>query len=144
MIKKVLIIFIIIINLIGVCYGTEELLEEGKKTFGVNDFVKEAEIYTKDVFPDLDLGTLFNAGTNGEIDLGFFKKIIFNLIGSEVSGAIKLMITVLVVIIINSVCKAILENLGNEDTVKIVYLLQYLIIIIVVTSIFVSILNVTK
>lgn len=144
MIKKVLIIFIIIINLIGVCYGTEELLEEGKKTFGVNDFVKEAEIYTKDVFPDLDLGTLFNAGTNGEIDLGFFKKIIFNLIGSEVSGAIKLMTTVLVVIIINSVCKAILENLGNEDTVKIVYLLQYLIIIIVVTSSFVSILNVTK
>ena len=64
--------------MIGVCYGTEELLEEGKKTFGVNDFVKEAEIYTKDVFPDLDLGTLFNAGTNGEIDLGFFKKIILN------------------------------------------------------------------
>lgn len=144
MIKKILISFIIIINFLGVCYGTEEILEEGKKAFGINDFVKEAEIYTKDVFPDLELGTLFNSGMKGEINLSFFKKVIFNLIGSEVAGAIKLMITVLIVIIINSVCKAILENLGNEETSKIVYLLQYLMIIIVVTSSFVSILQITK
>lgn len=144
MIKKITIIFIIIISLCGICCGTEEILEESKKVFGINTFLEEAETYTKEAFPELDIGNLLNSGIKGDIDLNFLKKAIVRLLGTEITSALKLMITVLIVIIINSVCKAILENLGNEETTKIVYLLQYLIIAILVSSTFISILQITR
>lgn len=58
--------------------------------------------------------------------------------------AIRLMLTVLIVIVINSICKAVLENLGNEETTQIVYILQYLMIVILVSTSLVSILKITS
>lgn len=145
MIKKIIaFLFFIIITMQSFCYGTEEVLEEGKEAFGITAFLEEAESYTKDTFPDLNIGELFSSSIKGEIDLGFFKKIILSLLGTEFSSAIKLMITVLVVIIINSVCKAVLENLGNEETSKIVYILQYLMIVILISTSFSNILDITR
>ena len=50
--------FILIINLFNLCYGTEEILEESKEAFGINDFLSESEQYIEDAFPDLDIGKL--------------------------------------------------------------------------------------
>ena len=57
---------------------------------------------------------------------------------------IKLMINVLVLIIIGSICRSIIENLSNEETVKIVYYLQYIIIATVVINSFLEILKLTQ
>lgn len=54
------------------------------------------------------------------------------------------MINVLVLIIIGSICRSIIENLSNEETVKIVYYLQYIIIAIVVINSFLEILKLTQ
>lgn len=142
--KKVIVIFFIFITVLTKCYATEEIMEESKKVFGINDFISEAETYTRDTFPDLNMNQLLTTAVNGEIDLSFIKRVGLKFLGTEIMQAIKLMVTVLIVIIINSVCKAILENLGNEETSKIVYILQYLIIVILVSSSFVSILQITK
>jgi stage III sporulation protein AE len=144
MIKKITISFLIFINIINFCYGTDELLEESKEIFGINDFIAEAKKYTSEVFPDLELDNLLTSSTTGNIDLSFVKKAINRLLGTEIMQALRLMISVLIVIIINSVCKAIIENLGNEETAKIVYLLQYLIIAILIITSFLSILDITK
>ena len=64
--------------------------------------------------------------------------------GNEVKIAIQLMITVLVVIIIHSIFKAIVENLGNDSTSKIIYFIQYLIIVTLITDSFVSVMNLTR
>lgn len=54
------------------------------------------------------------------------------------------MITVLIVIIIHSIFKAIIENLGNTSSVKIVYFIQYLIIVTLITNSLVSIIDITR
>lgn len=143
MLKKVCVIFLILIFLCNFCYGTEEIFEETKKYFGIKEFTDEAENYTKDVLPNVDIGELITSGLKGDIDLSFFQKIITVTLGDEMIVAIRLMVTVLIVIVINSICKAILENLGNEETTKIVYTLQYLMVVILVSTSLVSILKIT-
>lgn len=54
------------------------------------------------------------------------------------------MITVLIVIIIHSIFKAVIENLGNSSSVKIVYFIQYLIIVTLITDSLVSIIDITR
>lgn len=54
------------------------------------------------------------------------------------------MITVLIVIIIHSIFKAIIENLGNNASSKIVYFIQYLIIVTLITDSFLSVLDLTR
>lgn len=66
------------------------------------------------------------------------------MLGDEVKLAIKLMITVLIVIIIHSIFKAITENLGNNATSKIIYFVQYLIIVSLITDSLVSVINLTR
>lgn len=54
------------------------------------------------------------------------------------------MITVLIVIIIHSIFKAIIENLGNHASSKMVYFIQYLIIVTLITDSFVSVIDLTR
>ena len=142
--NKFIILIIIFVIFPCISFATEEIMEEEKEALGISNFIKEAEKYTEEVFPNLDIEKLMNSSIKGEINLGFFKNIFLKLIGEEITVAIKLMISVLIVIIINSLCKAIIENLGNEETIKIVYFLQYMIIVMLVVSSFKEILLLTK
>lgn len=54
------------------------------------------------------------------------------------------MTSVLILIIIGSICRSIIENLSNEETAQIVYYVQYIIIATVVISSFLEILNLTQ
>ena len=54
------------------------------------------------------------------------------------------MITVLIVIIVHSIFKAIIENLGNDSTAKIAYFIQYLVIVSLITNSLVSVIDVTR
>lgn len=142
--KIILVIFIIFIFLHTISFATEEIMNQEKEALGISEFIKEAEEYTREVFPNLDLNNFINSSIKGEIDLSFFKNIFLKLIGQELTAAIKLMISVLIIIIINSICKAIIENLGNEETAKIVYFLQYMIIVMLALSSFKEVLYLTK
>lgn len=57
---------------------------------------------------------------------------------------LQLMITVLIIIIIHSIFKAISENLGNNSTAKIIYFIQYLIIVTLITDSLVSVIDLTR
>lgn len=54
------------------------------------------------------------------------------------------MVTVLIVIIIHSIFKAVTENLGNDTTSKVIYLIQYLMIVTLITESLVSVIDVTR
>lgn len=128
----------------NISFATEEIIEQEKEALGISDFIKQAEKYTEEAFPELDINELMTSSIKGEFDLSFLKNIFLKLIGNEITIAIKLMISVLIVIIINSICKSIIENLGNEETAKIVYFLQYMIIVMLMLSGFKEILNLTQ
>lgn len=54
------------------------------------------------------------------------------------------MVSVLIIIVIHSILKAIIENLGNESTAKIAYFIQYLIIVTIIVNNFVDMLGVVR
>lgn len=54
------------------------------------------------------------------------------------------MSSVLVLIIIGSICRSIMENLSSEETSKIVYYIQYIVIATVVINSFLEILHLTE
>lgn len=122
----------------------EELIESQKSSLGISDFLKAAKAYTQNVFPDLDLNNFFSSTISGKIDSNIFLSAINKILGNEIKTAINLMISVLIVIVIHSIFKSIIEGLENNSSSKIAFFVQYLIIITLVTNTFLSILDITK
>lgn len=90
------------------------------------------------------LTAFFQAPLGGSISTNFWTTSILEFAGQEVKAVLQIMVTVLIVIIIHSIFKAIIENLGNHSSSKIVYFIQYLIIVTFVTDSFVSVIDLTK
>lgn len=121
-----------------------EILTSQTNLLGINDFLSSAQNYTRNVFPDLDIETLFSNSLNGNINSVLNNINIFKILNNEITSSINLIISVLIIIIIHSIFKAIIENLGNNTASQVVYFIQYLIIVTVVVNSFVSILSITK
>lgn len=121
-----------------------ELLTSQSNELGINQFLTSAQKYTETVFPYLDIQNLFTNAISGNIGNVFNMENIGNIFLSEISTSVSLMISIFIVIIIHSIFKAIVENLGNSSSSKVVYFIQYLIIVTIITNSFVSILQVTK
>lgn len=121
-----------------------ELLNSQSNKLGINEFLNSAQKYTAEAFPELNIQDLFSNAILGNTGNIFNIKSISNIFFSEMSTAISLMISVFVVIIIHSLFKAIIENLGNSSSSKVVYFIQYLIIVTIISNSFASILEITK
>lgn len=122
-----------------------EILSSQVDSLRINDFLNAAQNYTQKNFPDLNIMEIFNDSISGKFSNNilkstFLEKIVFN----EIEVAVNLMASVLIVIIIHSIFKAIIENLGNSTASQIVYMIQYLVIVTIIINSFVSILNITK
>lgn len=122
----------------------EEIIQSQKNTLGITDFLNNAKTYTKDVFPDLNIGEMFSNTISGKVDHNFIFNSVSRLFGEEIKVAIELMISVLIIVIIHSIFKSITENLGNSTSGKVVYFIQYLMIVTVIINTFVNILDLTK
>lgn len=143
--KKILFVFIITIFIIqGSCFGVEEVFEEVSKGFKISEFTKEAKSYTEENFPEFNLDSFIKNSIKGEMSIGFFKKAIIRIFSEELLSGIRLMTTVLTLIIVCSISKSIIENLGDTGTTKIVYYIQYVIIATVLINSFLEILHLTQ
>lgn len=123
---------------------TEQIMETTQKTLGISDFLKEADKYTQNIYGNINLSDIFSNIIKGKYKTNFIKSTIFKLFGKDVKESFRLMFNVLIIIIIHSVMKEIIENLGNNSSAKIAYFVQYLMIVTLVTQSFLSVLNITK
>lgn len=121
-----------------------EIIESQSNLLGISDFINKANQYTLGTFPDLNISQIFNQAITGNVGNIFEKFGIISFFSSEVSFAIGIMIDVIIIIIINSIFKAIIENLGNSNSAQITYFIQYLVIVTLVLNTFISILDLTK
>lgn len=87
---------------------------------------------------------VFNESLSGKIKVDNIFNNFFNLFGDELRIGIQNMIVILIIIVIHSILKTIIENLGNESTVKIAYFLQYLIIVTLIVNTFVDNIDIVK
>lgn len=122
----------------------DEIIKTQSESLGVNNFLESAKKYTTESFPDLDIIQLFSNSISGNIGNIFEYSNLNKLFLAEIDSAVNLMINVLIIIIIHSIFKAIIENLGNSSLSQVVYFIQYLLIVTVVVNTFVSIISITK
>lgn len=115
-------------------FGTDKIIEAEMETLDLSSFIREGERYTKDVFKDLDINNLMKSAISGEIDNKIVYSGILNLFGKEIMSSIKLIAGILVIVIIHSILKSIIESLGNETTSNITYYVEYILIITLIMS----------
>ena len=113
---------------------TENTLDEQKESFGISSFIKEAEEYSGDFFEDTCIDDILNSAITGKVDNSKIFKKIFNLLGTEVLESLKVLASILVIIIINSILKSISDSLESSNVSQIIYYIQYILIVTVITS----------
>ena len=144
--KRIYLSIIIIMILVRkICYASNELeentvidtntiLEEQQENFGIRDFLKESENYAPDFLKDLDITNIFNNAIKGKIDNKNILKKILNLAGSQIKSTLIILINILVIVLIHSVLKSITDSLENSDISKIIYYVQYIMIITIIMA----------
>ena len=133
---KAIIILIIIIAIPGIVQATDDVLEEQKGMLNISSFIKEANTYTKEAFPQMDMGETLNSAIKGEIKGDFWRNIIFGILGKEIMNALRTLGTVLVIIVIHSVLKSISDGLENKSVSEIIYYVEYILIVTLIMTSF--------
>ena len=134
--KVLLIILIAIINLSisqapSMAIQTNEVdnfttsLEEQEKEYGISEFIEQSKKYSE----EFDLSQIFSDGLTGNFNNNLIIKVIFKLLGDNFKQSILTVSAIIIVIIINSILKAISENLGNKSVSKMAYYIQYILIV---------------
>ena len=143
------VVFIIILILIlgtNISFADTEdnVINSQMDSFNISNFINEANKYTEDILEDIDIGELLNNAIKGEIDNNELLKNIFPLLGEEIKEAIKVMVSIIVIVLIHSVFKSIADNLNNKSVSQITYYVQYILIATVIMNNFSNIITLLK
>ena len=144
--KRVINIFIIIL----ICLSpvskadNEETLKEQQEEFGITNFIQDAQEYSGEFFEETDIDTILKNALKGEVDNSSLGKRILSLLGKEVLSGIRAVLTILVIVMIHSILKSISESLENENIAKLIYYVQYILIITVVMTNFSEIITMVR
>ena len=136
--RKIILILIAIICLIipaNYSYADEEsTMKEQKEEFKIQEFINSSKEYSGEFFENIDINELLNNAIEGEVDNSTIFKRILNLIGGEVLTNVKAIVSILVIILIHSILKSISESLENDNISKLVYYVQYILIITIIMT----------
>ena len=149
---KILILLIALIvktNIIQAAQETNTSLDTNtiinqEETFGISSFLTNAKQYTGEFFEDIDIDEILNSAIRGEVDNSKIYKKVLNVLGKEVKTGIKSLISILAIIIIHSILKAVSESLENDNISKLIYYVQYIAIVTIIMSNFSDIINLVK
>ena len=138
--KKIFIIIMVLfyIFLPKISYANEEdTIKEQQEEFKIEDFIKNSETYIEgEFFEGLDLDNILDNAIKGEIDNNTFFKKLLSLFGTELLTSLKTIASILVIIVIHAVLKSISESLENDGIAKLIYYVQYILIVTIIMSSF--------
>lgn len=123
---------------------TDETIKEQQEEFGINDFIQNAEQYSGEFFEGIEIDSILDNAIEGKIDNSTFSKKILNLIGAEAITGIRTLVSILAIIIIHTILKSISESLENDGIAKLIYYVQYILIVTVVMSSFTDIIKMVQ
>lgn len=90
--KKIVICFVILLTISFASFASsEDILKTQKDSLNISSFIKEANQYTKEAFPELDINELLNSAIQGKADTSVFHKAALSILGKEVTNAIKVL-----------------------------------------------------
>ncbi len=122
----------------------DEIIKAQQENLNIDDFIQEADVYTENVYEDINIGELFSSAITGNIDNENIFKSIINSVGGEVFDAISVLGSILVIIVIHSILRAISEGLENKGISQIIYYVQYILIVTLIMTNFVQIIDIVK
>lgn len=130
----VLMILFIFAPINSLCASENETIKEQQEEFKIQDFIKNSKEYTGEFFENIDINEILNGAIKGEVDNSTLLKKILNLLGSEVINNIKAIVSILSIILIHSILKSISESLENDETAKLIYYVQYILIVTIIMT----------
>lgn len=142
--KKIFFAVILIISLSSKVQADNiniEAIDEQKETFGINDFIKDTEEFSGEFFEDINITEMLNSAISGNIDNNTIIKKILRIFGKEATKTIKTLVMILVIVLIHSILKAITDNLEGSEVSKIIYYVQYILIVTLLMTNFSEILS---
>ena len=140
-----IIVMVLIVFLSNSSYANDnQTIIEQKEEFKIQDFIKSAEKFTGEFFEDIDINEILNDAIKGEVDNSTLLKKILNILGKEVTTNIKSLVSILAIILIHSILKSISESLENNNISKLIYYVQYILIVTVIMSNFTDIIKLVQ
>jgi len=122
-----MIIFILIIP--SSVYAIGDIVSSQMEALNISSFIREGEMYTREVFPDMNASELLGSAITGRLDTGGIVNGLLNLFARELMESLTIIGSILAVIVIHSILKSITENMGNEGVSEIAYYIQYILIV---------------
>ena len=140
-----IIVMVLIVFLSNSSYANDnQTIIEQQEEFKIQDFIKNAEKFTGEFFEDIDINEILNDAIKGEVDNSTLLKKILNILGKEVTTNIKSLVSILAMILIHSILKSISESLENNNISKLIYYVQYILIVTVIMSNFTDIIKLVQ
>lgn len=140
-----IIVMVLIVFLSNSSYANDnQTIIEQQEEFKIQDFIKSAEKFTGEFFEDIDINEILNDAIKGEVDNSTLLKKILNILGKEVTINIKSLVSILAIILIHSILKSISESLENNNISKLIYYVQYILIVTVIMSNFTDIIKLVQ
>lgn len=142
---KTIIVMVLIVFLSNSSYANDnQTIIEQQEEFKIQDFIKNAEKFTGEFFEDIDINEILNDAIKGEVDNSTLLKKILNILGKEVTTNIKSLVSILAIILIHSILKSISESLEDNNISKLIYYVQYILIVTVIMSNFTDIIKLVQ
>lgn len=144
-----LIFFLILISIVLLPITTfganEETINKQKSTFEISSFLKKAKEFAGDeVFEENDINKIFELAVTGQVDNKTLFSKITGIFGQEFKDTIGTITAILAIVIIHSILKSISESLENDNISKLIYYVQYILIVTIVMSNFSNIISMVK
>ena len=124
--------------------NTNEIINSQKENLNISEFIKEAEKYTKESLPGVDLNDLLSTAISGNIDNSKLLNMLWRLVGKEVLNSAGVLASIIVIVVIHGILKNISEGLGNKSVAQVAYYVQYIMIVALVMTSFSEIINMVK
>lgn len=122
----------------------EETLEEQQEEFGISEFIEEANTYSGEFFEDINMNEILNNAIKGEVDNQTLFKKVLGLIGGELIDGLSVLGSILAIVVIHSILKSVSESLENDTISKLIYYVQYILIVTIIMMNFLDIVQVVK
>ena len=147
--KKFIYILIIVIFLINLIKPTssaneEETIEEQQEEFGISEFIEQAEEYSGEFFEDIDMNKILENAIKGEVDNQTLFQKVLGLLGGELVDGLTVLGSILAIVVIHSILKSVSESLENDTISKLIYYVQYILIVTIVMMNFSDIVQIVK
>ena len=147
--KKFIYILISVIFLINFIMPTssaneEETIEEQQEEFGISEFIEQAEEYSGEFFEDIDMNKILENAIKGEVDNQTLFQKVLRLLGGELVDGLTVLGSILAIVVIHSILKSVSESLENDTISKLIYYVQYILIVTIVMMNFSDIVQIVK